>query len=122
MLNSYAIRTRYYPKTGALRYWINQYNLSKEWDEEVRCVNVYETWLSYGGPEEGGWWYEEGNPEACHHVFSKKQAIKRAIELSQEYDLANQPDIHDVLTQTAIDIRFSEQTATAYPSSRPHYE
>jgi hypothetical protein len=22
-------------------------------------VNVYEKWLSYGGPEEGGWWYSD---------------------------------------------------------------
>jgi hypothetical protein len=25
-------------------------------------LNTYETWEAYGGPEEGGWWYECGSP------------------------------------------------------------
>jgi hypothetical protein len=25
-------------------------------------LNTYETWQAYGGPEEGGWWYECGEP------------------------------------------------------------
>ena len=25
-------------------------------------LNTYETWQAYGGPEEGGWWYECGTP------------------------------------------------------------
>lgn len=25
-------------------------------------LNTYETWESYGGPEEGGWWFECGTP------------------------------------------------------------
>lgn len=25
-------------------------------------VNIYEIWQNYGGPEEGGWWYECGSP------------------------------------------------------------
>jgi hypothetical protein len=25
-------------------------------------LNTYETWQAYGGPEEGGWWYECGKP------------------------------------------------------------
>lgn len=27
-------------------------------------LNVYETGRSYGGPEEGGWWYNTGEPRA----------------------------------------------------------
>lgn len=25
-------------------------------------LNTYKTWQAYGGPEEGGWWYECGEP------------------------------------------------------------
>lgn len=25
-------------------------------------LNTYETWQAYGGPEEGGWWFECGTP------------------------------------------------------------
>ena len=25
-------------------------------------LNTYEVWQAYGGPEEGGWWYEAGIP------------------------------------------------------------
>jgi hypothetical protein len=25
-------------------------------------LNTYRIWQSYGGPEEGGWWYESGEP------------------------------------------------------------
>ena len=25
-------------------------------------LNTYEVWQAYGGPEEGGWWYDAGEP------------------------------------------------------------
>ena len=28
-------------------------------------VNVYTVQQGYGGPEEGGWWYEIGTPVTC---------------------------------------------------------
>jgi hypothetical protein len=33
---------------------------------ERRYVNVYEVEEAYGGPEEGGWWYDIGTPLASY--------------------------------------------------------
>lgn len=40
-------------------------------------LNTYKTWQAYGGPEEGGWWYECGEPV---------QSIKISDEDYEEYN------------------------------------
>lgn len=37
-------------------------------------LNTYEVWQAYGGPEEGGWWYECGSP------------VQSVLISDQEYD------------------------------------
>ena len=45
----------------------------------MNYVNVYSTERCYGGAEEGGWWYTEGEPIECKGSFS---------DPSQAHDLA----------------------------------
>lgn len=113
---------KHYPKTGAARYWIEIYNWYKDFDDQDPiAVQVYNTWQRYGGPEEGGWWYEEGEPIQTHFIFNKKQAIQRAIKLSEEYDYANQPSITDSRGLSAIHIKYGDDFAKYYPEERPYY-
>ena len=35
-------------------------------------VNLYQTTKCYGGPEEGGWYYEEGVYHSCEGAYSNK--------------------------------------------------
>jgi len=112
---------KHWPKTGAARYWIERYNNWELYEDQVKYVNIYEIWQCYGGPEEGGWWYEAGAPIQCHNVFSKKQAIRRAIEVSKEYEYDYQPRIDDSRNNHAWYICFDSNAAESYPDQRPHY-
>ena len=38
-------------------------------------VNVYEVYRAYGGPEEGGWWYDAGEP-VFTKVFTDEQEAR----------------------------------------------
>jgi len=111
-----------YPTTGAARYWISIYNWSKIFDDETpNTIKIYSTYQVYGGPEEGGWWYERGEALATHCIFSKKQCIKRCIELTEEYDLSKQPCISDGQNLTSITAVLGTGYALDYPAERPHY-
>tara|TARA_R110001583_G_scaffold57507_1_gene172064 strand:- start:208 stop:498 length:291 start_codon:yes stop_codon:yes gene_type:complete len=45
-------------------------------------VNLYQTTKCYGGPEEGGWYYEEGVYHSCMGAYSnEKEAKKKADRL-----------------------------------------
>ena len=35
-------------------------------------VNLYQTTKCYGGPEEGGWYYEEGVYHSCMGAYSNR--------------------------------------------------
>jgi hypothetical protein len=111
-----------YPTTGAARYWISIYNWSKIFDAETpSTIKIYSTYQVYGGPEEGGWWYEQGEALATHCIFSKKQCIKRCIELTEEYNLSKQPCISDGQNLTSITAVLGTGYALDYPAERPHY-
>ena len=113
--------TRRYPKTGLARYFINAYNIHKEWEGTPKTVCLYNIWQNYGGPEEGGWWYEAGEPLQHHFIFNKKQAIRRCLELAEEFQLESQEAIDDSRGLTAYDIKFRDGYGEFYPAERPYY-
>lgn len=41
----------------------------------ILYLNVYETDRSYGGPEEGGWWYNTGNPLGSQPFAAEIEAV-----------------------------------------------
>jgi hypothetical protein len=53
------------------------------------CVPFYVAALGidrcYGGPEEGGWWYDTTTILKVYKVFDWKQALVRCKELQEEY-------------------------------------
>ena len=50
-------------------------------------VNMYITTRCYGGPEEGGWFYEEGEFLKCYGYYSRKTAeeVKKLILAKLEH-------------------------------------
>ena len=40
-------------------------------------VNLYQTTKCYGGPEEGGWYYEEGVYHSCMGAYSNEKEAKK---------------------------------------------
>jgi hypothetical protein len=118
-----------YPRTGAARYWLDQYKAHQEYEgKEPTTITVHEVWQNYGGPEEGGWWYTAGEPvnrmdgdKSTICIFSKKQAIREALELTRRWDLHRQPSTTDSRECSAIEVNFSQGYARHYPEERPHY-
>lgn len=94
-------------------------------------VHKYEVAQQYGGPEEGGWWFQVGSPvegfrlaytveetayEACRALNGgERERAKR----DEEYEYTS------VLSYKSQHFSYdvSEKAyAEAYPKSRPHYE
>lgn len=84
-------------------------------------VNVYRVDRAYGGPEEGGWWFDTGEPIHTLEFRSKREAQDVAEALGTVYHAtgssqsmaAQEPDYR---------ITLERQKGTAYPTHRPHYE
>jgi|TARA_Y100000310_G_C20363306_1_gene660004 hypothetical protein len=73
----------------------SQLHRDRRWDKEPDYasphykgfVNMYEAIQCYGGPEEGGWFYEEGIFLRCYGYYSNKVAeeIKKLILAKLEH-------------------------------------
>ena len=113
---------KFYPKSYKARFAINAYNVHKYFEhKDPTVVTVHETYLRYGGPEEGNWYYTQGDPLVSHCIFSKRQAVQVYVKYFEEYEIEVQPSLGDTTTRSNIDISFSNELAKAYPESRPYY-
>jgi len=82
----------------------------------------------YGGPEEGGWWYDVTTVEAVRKAYTFRQALKLYRELKQEYpqprfrrtSAANrgEPDMFFHTFYGEDDPRWPQDS----PPGRPRYE
>lgn len=85
----------------------------------VRYVNVFAVTRTYGGPEEGGWWFDEGEPVASVPVTSEEEqeaAIKRLETL-----FPNTGKRHSVLGGDDHVIYVEDEFAQIFPAERPRY-
>jgi len=83
-------------------------------------VNVYEIGRSYGGPEEGGWWYDTGEP-ARSLRYSTHEAAEAALpgwRLAYPSTGASM----SVLGGEDYRVVVEPHEAEPYPTERPHYE
>jgi hypothetical protein len=92
-----------------------------------RHVNVYEVTRHYGGPEEGGWWYDTGEPVISVTVDGKNAGEVEACELILMEDLQRAyPDTGERYSMapraTDYEVRIEEHAGEAWPDERPHYE
>src|SRR5262245_61972197 len=99
-------------------------------------IHKHEVSLAYGGPEEGGWWYEEGTPvsdsewETARWAFTDEdKAYEKCRELNEaERERAKkeeQFEYSSVLAykSTHYSYRVEEfSLPKSYPDRRPHYE
>ena len=90
-------------------------------------VNLYSVGRNFGGPEEGGWWYDEGEPIASIPVHSEEDRKRVCNELHTAYVL---PELegkrHDRyswhLGGEDLVLCVEDHFAAHYPTERPHYE
>jgi len=93
-------------------------------------VAVYLCDRAYGGPEEGGWWYDCGVPSDEHARFTRgfkreSDAIKYARKLNDTHAEKwneDRRDISSVLSEGQFYAEVHEGNPAPYPKIRPHYE
>tara|TARA_R110002020_G_scaffold123419_1_gene279824 strand:- start:83 stop:436 length:354 start_codon:yes stop_codon:yes gene_type:complete len=109
-------------------------------------VNVYEIGQAYGGPEEGGWYYDVGKPIKCLGGYSSRDVAKdKAVRVDRnkfsegcdEYkmgygpwdgcdDDGNPDDAY--LTrggewgESEVAVYVEEHPPRIFPQERPYYE
>ena len=97
------------PRSGKFKHWY---------------VNVYLIDKSYGGPEEGGWWFDTGEIIRIIPCSSKKKAHRtmRLVELVVTKFNEGRRPISSVLSKGVLEAIISQSPGQNYPSQRPHYE
>lgn len=86
-------------------------------------VNVYLTDRAYGGPEEGGWWFDYGQIEAVYPCDTLKAAISlREWLLENDYTNEGRRPTSSVLSDGEYQITIEFKPGQDWPKRRPHYE
>ena len=102
-----------------------------EMEPTAFVVSVYLCDRAYGGPEEGGWWYDCGEPSPEHlkhlRVFSNRAEARLHCHGMQEMldreDNVGRSPISSVLSTGQYRALIDEdKLPEAYPAIRPHYE
>ena len=98
----------------------------------TQYVNVYQIVMQYGGPEEGGWWYDEYFPmhELCRGFSSRrkhKQAMDRHIDRMRGVCERAHREEHGRTEYSSVNcghtfgVCVEEHPARHSPDSRPYY-
>jgi hypothetical protein len=89
-----------------------------------RWLTVYHVQLAYGGPEEGGWWYDAG--ERLEYVdVTGRNFHNTAMQLVAKHaDLDDPRGLHSVVSTGVITVIGPSRHPGSehYPDSRPQYE
>lgn len=87
----------------------------------TRYVTVYELGREYGGPEEGGWWYDTGTVVLTRRLDPNEDGGTVAEELRKEYPTgSNRFSMVPRGRDYAVEI--DEGPGVDYPSETPRYE
>lgn len=89
-----------------------------------KFVNVYLVDREYGGPEEGGWYYDSGRLHSSTQVVDDDAAEAKKAELQLMCDQLNEgrPPIHSVASYGQYRVYIEEEPGENFPKVRPHYE
>ncbi len=85
----------------------------------MKWVNVYEVTREYGGPEEGGWWF---NRLICIDSQLTATPEEAVAQLTEEHSGRAHGNIYSVLGGLEIAVRIEEAEAKSETKVRPHYE
>lgn len=95
-------------------------NVSGPNGETVFFVNVWDVDRVYGGPEEGGWWYDAGECIKTVVCLTREQADEIHAELSERFPRTGKRS--SVLYGEDYDVTIDDEQGTFFPENRPHYE
>jgi hypothetical protein len=94
------------------------------------CVSIYLADLSCGGPEEGGWYYEHGEPcleqaylTRCFPTREEAREYRRSLDNFIDSLNEGRPSMCSVLSIGRYVARIDDgHYPEHYPKRRPHYE
>lgn len=101
---------------GWYRHTPGEQFLSEVPSPNWKYINVYVTEQMYGGPEEGGWYYEAGDPLASLPVHA---STPQDVVDSMKAQLENRCR---AICPGTVKSFTEEHYACSYPERRPHYE
>lgn len=86
-------------------------------------VNVYQLDRVCGGAEEGGWWFDTGEPEVSITCGSEESAAHVAELLGETYrDNRNRYSVIYYLKSPDYRVEIDYKPAASFPAVFPHYE
>ena len=93
-------------------------------DCEPFHLNEYLTNRAWGGPEDGGWWYETGRFVRCHGTFATREAALAAREalsgpLAARREGRHPP--HDTRCTGWPEILVERRPGASFPAEPPQY-
>jgi hypothetical protein len=99
----------------------------------VYVVSIYMVDRAYGGPEEGGWWYEVGTPlqggwlKYMTTCVKEKTAEHRRAQIQRwldiDYNIGPRTNLDSVLcTGRYVAVIDVDKLPVPYPAERPYYE
>ena len=105
-------------------------NLARWPDDQKspRFISVYATTRHYGGPEEGGWWYNvsdclQSKPIPPCDGEHLKSVLTSVIERwCEEYQSEHHGDIYSVLGGSEVWFSLEYHAGESHDVSRPRYE
>lgn len=89
-----------------------------------RWINAYELGRNFGGHEEGGWYYDSGEPvfaAQISNVEEMEEALK-LIYLIWAESVQIDPPYTSVLGGCDIRIRLEQEIGSYWPENAPRYE
>lgn len=103
--------------------WFPVANESRIWPG-VLFANAYSANRLYGGPEEGGWWYDSGLPVASIPLpEDDDEARERWMDYLQKHvGWTSEHGTGSVLGHDVFEKRVEDHFAESYPEETPHYE
>ena len=97
-------------------------------DEPKPAVGVYLSLYRetpfYGGPEEGGWWYNAGSPLGSipFDIADRTRIPDEIDRLKRLFFHLNEGDIDSVLGGQEVQVYTEDEAAEHFPQERPYYE
>lgn len=89
-------------------------------------VNVYDITRCFGGPEEGGWWYDAGECIQIHRVAGRNEAecsnMAHALRDRLRADFPKTDKRYSVLGGDDYDIFIEDEPGRDFPQYTPRYE
>jgi hypothetical protein len=89
-----------------------------------RYLNIYLVDRAFGGPEEGGWWFDYGVVHASIPLEDGPRCSTYVKAWREWCDATNaeRPGISSTSSEGQYVVRYEEEPGEDWPKERPHYE